>query len=127
VRRRDPHDGRRRSRRRGRDSSGGCDGCDVCDLFHVSLLFRVVALRAPTRPALGRPSVPARVGLAAIHGYRRLLAPRLAIECPHEPSCSGYGLGAVRRYGLWQGSRLIAGRLRRCDGSVPRGTADPVP
>ncbi|HWH00360.1 MAG TPA: membrane protein insertion efficiency factor YidD [Pilimelia sp.] len=65
--------------------------------------------------------------MAAIRGYRRWLSPRLPTRCRHRPTCSGYGLEAVRRYGLVTGARLTAGRIRRCTAEVPRGTADPVP
>jgi uncharacterized protein len=96
-------------------------------MFHLSLLWRLMALAVPTTAPRRVPSVPARAGLLAIRGYQRWVSHRLPVCCPHTPSCSHYGLGVVGRYGLWQGSRLAAGRISRCTGEVPRGTSDPVP
>ncbi|MEV6595904.1 membrane protein insertion efficiency factor YidD [Actinoplanes sp. NPDC051346] len=62
----------------------------------------------------------------AIRGYRRI-SPRLPTRCRFTPTCSAYGLEAVRRYGSRKGLRLTAGRLRRCRPGVTFGTADPVP
>jgi uncharacterized protein len=135
-------DGRRRRRRRGaQDDSAsacdldgcdiptcdGCDGCDLpCDLFHLSLLG-MIALRVPRRAPRRRVSAPARVGVATIHAYQRFLSARLPTACRHTPTCSEYGLHAVRRYGLATGTRLTADRIARCTATVPFGTADPVP
>ena len=65
--------------------------------------------------------------MAAIRGYQRWLSPHLPTRCRQVPSCSNYGLEAVRRYGLVVGSRLTAARIRRCNPSTPRGTHDLVP
>jgi len=67
-----------------------------------------------------------RVVLGAIKAYRRL-SPRLPTRCRFTPTCSAYGLEAVRRYGTRKGLRLTAGRLLRCRPGIPYGTADPVP
>ncbi|MET8152321.1 membrane protein insertion efficiency factor YidD [Actinoplanes sp. NPDC005259] len=63
---------------------------------------------------------------AAIRGYRRV-SPRLPTRCRYTPTCSAYGLEAVRRHGTGNGLRLTAARLRRCRPGVVFGTADPVP
>jgi uncharacterized protein len=120
---------KQRKRRRWRDNCD-CDctpDCDCSPFMVVTALLRVLALRAPGRPPSPRPSTPGRVGMAAIRGYQRWMSPRLPTRCRHRPTCSSYGLEAVRRYGLVVGSRLIAGRLRRCNSGVPHGTQDPVP
>lgn len=70
---------------------------------------------------------PRWVGMWAIRVYQLFISPRLSVRCRFTPSCSAYGMAAVRTYGLWRGSRLAAGRILRCDGTVPRGTADPLP
>jgi len=112
----------------GCDHVPGCDGCDGCGGCDLNLtVLSLMAVSAPNRPPRAAPTVAARVGMAAIHGYRRWLSPRLPTRCPHVPTCSGYGLQAVATYGLVTGSRLTAARIRRCDGTVPRGTLDPVP
>ncbi len=121
----------------------GCDGCDGCDLADCdlsclpdcdcsllilpSVLLRLMATPTPARPPRGRTTGPGRAGMAAIRGYQRWLSPHLPTRCRHVPTCSGFGLEAVRRYGLIAGSRLTADRIRRCNATVPRGTHDPVP
>jgi putative membrane protein insertion efficiency factor len=67
-----------------------------------------------------------RAVVLAIRGYRRI-SPRLPTRCRYEPTCSAYGLEAVRRYGSAKGLRLTAGRLVRCRPGVRLGTLDPVP
>lgn len=71
---------------------------------------------APLRPAL----------LALIHGYRLLISPVLPGACRFEPTCSTYGLEAIRRFGALAGGWLTLRRLVRCH---PWGGAgyDPVP
>lgn len=45
--------------------------------------------------------------------------------CIYEPSCSEYGLEAVRRYGDFRGGALAAGRIIRCN-PFAKGGHDPV-
>jgi len=105
-----------------------CDGCDLpCDLLIGFSLLSALAIRTPSRPARPRASRPAAMGVVAIRAYQKVLSPRLPTACRHTPTCSGYGIDAVRRYGLVTGVRLTAGRISRCNRSVPRGTVDPVP
>lgn len=107
--------GRRRRRRR----SGWLDGCDCdlpcCDLGLLSPLLLLLSHTPGDRAVIG-----------AIKAYRRL-SPRLPTRCRFSPTCSAYGLAAVRRYGVGQGLRLTAGRLARCRPGVAYGTLDPVP
>jgi len=116
---------KRRRKRRKRDACGACD-CDVCGcdpfLTYIPLL-RTVPTVLHARPA---PTLPGRLGLAAIRGYQRGISPHLPIHCRYTPSCSEYGAQAVRRYGLRDGSRLAAERIRRCTHDVPPGTPDPL-
>jgi uncharacterized protein len=106
----------------------GCDGCDLpCDLLLGVSLLGALALRTPRRAPRRRPSGPARAGVMAIRAYQKVLSPRLPTACRHTPSCSSYGIDAVRRYGLATGTRLTAGRISRCTRSVPFGTIDRVP
>jgi uncharacterized protein len=101
--------------------------CDCSLLIMPTVLLRLMATPAPTRPPRRRASGPGRAGMLAIRGYQRWLSPHLPTRCRHVPTCSGFGMEAVRRYGLVAGSRLTADRIRRCNASVPRGTHDPVP
>ncbi len=119
----------RRHKKKKRGNS--CDGCDACDcdvcgcdpfLMYIPLLRTVPAV-LHARPT---PTLPGRLGLAAIRGYQRGLSPRLPFRCRYTPSCSEYGAQAVKRYGLVVGSRLIAARIRRCQCDVPLGTPDPL-
>ena len=64
---------------------------------------------------LTRPlSLAARALLALIHVYRLLLGPWLGGRCRFIPSCSEYGLLAVRKYGAWKGGWKTLGRILRC-------------
>ncbi|CAK6700146.1 Putative membrane protein insertion efficiency factor [Synechococcus sp. CBW1107] len=64
--------------------------------------------------------------LGLISLYRRWISPLLGPRCRFIPSCSAYGLEAIRRHGPWRGSWLTAGRLLRCHPFTPCG-CDPVP
>jgi putative membrane protein insertion efficiency factor len=110
--------GRRRRKRRG----GWLDGCscDVGDLPCCDLGLLSTALLLLSR------SRGDRAVIGAITVYRRL-SPRLPTRCRYSPTCSAYGLEAVRRYGTRAGLRLTAGRLARCRPGIPFGTRDPVP
>lgn len=141
---------RRRRRRRGKDAgegSAGADGSAVASgtvgpaggrgapgagvLFLVADAVDRVALTGPPSGVAPRSpmrwwSGPRHAGIAAIRLYQRLLSPRLPTRCRYTPTCSAYGLQAVRAYGLVTGSRLALGRIRRCNRHVPRGTSDPL-
>lgn len=106
----------------------GCDGCDLpCSFLAGFSLLGALAIRRPNRPPRRRPSGPAHIGVAAIRAYQKVISPRLPTACRHTPTCSSYGIDAVRRYGLSTGVRLTADRITRCNRSVPRGMVDPVP
>ncbi|UUX52220.1 membrane protein insertion efficiency factor YidD [Nisaea acidiphila] len=61
-----------------------------------------------------------------ILAYRYLVSPLLGTNCRFEPSCSRYGLEAIRRHGPFVGSWLTLKRILRCH---PWGGCgyDPVP
>jgi putative membrane protein insertion efficiency factor len=73
-----------------------------------------------------RPSAAARVLIAVITGYRRLVSPLLMPRCRFLPSCSGYALEAVRVHGALRGGWLAVRRLSRCH-PFHAGGLDPVP
>lgn len=121
---------RHHNKKRKRDwcDCGDLDFCDCdCNPFMLGSLLSLMAIAAPTRPPRASASGPGRAGMAAIRGYQRWLSPHLPTRCRQIPSCSAYGMQAVQRYGLVEGSRLTAARIRRCNPSTPRGTHDPVP
>jgi len=64
--------------------------------------------------------------LALIRFYRAGISPFLPASCRYTPTCSGYALEAVTRYGVLKGGWLTGRRLLRCH---PWGGSgyDPVP
>lgn len=64
---------------------------------------------------------------SAILFYRRRISPAKGTgSCRFEPTCSAYGLDAVRRFGAIRGGWLTLLRLMRCAPWHPGGW-DPVP
>ncbi|MCI8335440.1 MAG: membrane protein insertion efficiency factor YidD [Lachnospiraceae bacterium] len=61
-----------------------------------------------------------------IQFYQKYLSPMKRTKCPYYPSCSQYGLEAVRKYGALRGSALAAWRILRCN-PFSGGGYDPVP
>ena len=70
-------------------------------------------------------SVPARLLVAVFRGWQLLRAGRPS-PCRFSPTCSEYGLEAVRSHGALRGGALTARRLGRCHPWGPFGF-DPVP
>lgn len=58
--------------------------------------------------------------------WRRLISPLYGDVCKYYPSCSAYGLEALRLHGALRGSGLIIWRLGRCH-PWAHGGFDPVP
>ena len=75
------------------------------------------ASRVTRLPAL------AIVGLIRLY---QILASPFPSPCRHTPSCSMYGLEAVRRYGAVKGAWLSLRRIARCQ-PFCRAGYDPVP
>lgn len=68
----------------------------------------------------------ARVLIGAIRFYQRGISPLTPPSCRFHPTCSQYGLEAVRKYGAARGSWLALRRLLRCH-PFCKGGYDPVP
>jgi len=64
------------------------------------------------------------VGL--IRGYQLVISPLLPPSCRFHPSCSAYGLDAMRTHGAVKGFALTGWRLVRCN-PWNDGGIDPVP
>jgi hypothetical protein len=64
--------------------------------------------------------------MALIRGYQYLLSPLLPDSCRFVPTCSQYGVEALKKYGPAKGFWLTAKRIFRCH---PWGGSgyDPVP
>lgn len=58
--------------------------------------------------------------------YQKYLSPLKSTKCPYFPSCSQYGLEAVRQYGAIRGGLLSMWRILRCN-PFSKGGYDPVP
>ena len=71
-------------------------------------------------------TVPARLLMVPIAGYRRFVSPLLAPRCRFAPSCSEYALTALAEYGAARGLWLAVKRIARCHPFNPGGY-DPVP
>lgn len=71
-------------------------------------------------------SAAARLAVALIAAYRRLVSPMLGRHCRYEPTCSAYALEAIRVHGFLRGAGLALRRVGRCHPWKPGGV-DRVP
>ena len=71
-------------------------------------------------------TVPARLLMVPIAGYRRFVSPLLPPRCRFAPSCSEYALTAVAEHGAARGLWFAVKRIARCHPFNPGGY-DPVP
>lgn len=69
---------------------------------------------------------PARMAVAVLSFYKRVVSPLLPPACRFEPTCSVYAREAIERHGLRRGALLAARRLLRCH-PFHAGGLDPVP
>lgn len=70
--------------------------------------------------------IPAWTLLLLFRGWQLFVSPLYGQTCRFYPSCSAYGVEAVRRHGAVRGLWLTARRLARCHPWNPGGV-DPVP
>lgn len=70
--------------------------------------------------------LPVLMLLCLVRAYQLTVSPILGPVCRFYPSCSQYGLGALRAHGAARGTALIAWRLARCNPWNPGGV-DLVP
>jgi uncharacterized protein len=85
----------------------------------VALAAACGLLRAVSR-------VPALLLLGFFRAWQLFVSPLYGQTCRFYPSCSAYGVEAVRRHGAVRGAWLTARRLLRCHPWNPGGV-DPVP
>ncbi|WP_390904191.1 membrane protein insertion efficiency factor YidD [Slackia exigua] len=70
--------------------------------------------------------IPAQGALFLITFYRAAISPLFPSCCRFTPTCSEYGLTAIRRFGFLKGSLLTLKRISRCH-PLHSGGYDPVP
>ena len=75
----------------------------------------------------GLTSFMTRLLTGLLRGYQLVLSPLLGPRCRFYPSCSSYGLEAIKVHGPLKGCWLTARRLSRCHPLGGPGGVDPVP
>jgi len=68
----------------------------------------------------------ARILIAFVRVYQRLLSPLLGQRCRFFPTCSDYCIEAMQRHGVVKGLGLAGLRVLKCQPFHPGGF-DPVP
>ena len=71
-------------------------------------------------------TLPQRLLMGLVRGYRFFLSPWLGSSCRFEPTCSAYSMQALQQHGAATGSYLTLRRLARCNPWCAGGH-DPVP
>jgi len=64
--------------------------------------------------------------IVLIKGYQYLISPLSAASCRYTPTCSQYGVEAIKKYGAFKGGWLTLKRIARCNPWGGHGH-DPVP
>ncbi len=64
--------------------------------------------------------------LGIIKLYQLLLSPLLGASCRYTPTCSAYGIEAIKKYGPFKGGWLTLKRIASCHPWGKHGH-DPVP
>ena len=64
--------------------------------------------------------------LLLVRIYQVLLSPLLGASCRHTPTCSQYGIEAIKKHGPFKGGWLTLKRIGRCNPWGGHGH-DPVP
>lgn len=67
-----------------------------------------------------------KILIKLIRLYQKYVSPMKSTKCPYIPSCSQYGLEAIKKYGACKGGLLAAWRILRCN-PFSKGGYDPVP
>ena len=91
---------------------------------HPLAAFGIYLLLESLLPVYLQPT--AWVLRGAIRVYQATLSSHLPTQCKFTPTCSHYGLEAIRKYGTLRGGLLTTWRLIRCS-PLTHGGYDPVP
>jgi hypothetical protein len=70
--------------------------------------------------------LPSKLVILIFTFYQRIISPILPNACRYHPTCSAYGIEAVKKYGAIKGSWLSLKRIGRCSPWGGHGI-DPVP
>lgn len=79
-----------------------------------------------TRIVRAAAKAPQLVLIGAVRLYQLTVSPLLGPRCKYYPSCSHYGIEALRRHGALRGTALTAWRVLRCN-PWSHGGVDDVP
>lgn len=71
-------------------------------------------------------SVLAKIMLSIIKVYQKVISPLTPPTCRFYPTCSHYGVEAIKRFGAFKGGWLTIKRISKCHPFHPGGM-DPVP
>ena len=66
------------------------------------------------------------IALLLIYLYKILISPFFPKSCRYTPTCSAYGVQAIKRFGFFEGIFLTIKRVLRCN-PWAKGGLDPVP
>lgn len=65
--------------------------------------------------------------ILVIKGYQLMISPYLMPACRYTPSCSQYGVEAIKKHGAWKGGFLTLKRFLSCHPFSKKHGYDPVP
>lgn len=70
--------------------------------------------------------IPGKILIGIIRFYKMVISPILPAACRYTPTCSHYGMEAIRKYGPFKGTYLALKRFLSC-GPWGKSGYDPVP
>ncbi len=56
-----------------------------------------------------------KIAINLIMIYKKYLSPLKRTKCPYYPTCSDYGLEAIKKHGFFKGGLLTIWRILRCN------------
>lgn len=71
-------------------------------------------------------NLPCKIAILIVRFYQLAISPLFPSCCRFTPTCSAYGLQALKKYGFLKGMKLTIKRILRCRPGGPHGY-DPVP
>lgn len=83
-------------------------------------------MKQPVSSLSSLRSLPTLCIISLIVLYRRVISPFIPARCRFLPTCSAYGIEALKVHGFLKGSSLLLKRMSRCH-PWGRSGYDPVP